>query len=124
MKLQNPHIEAIVAALLAVNAWPLDKVFKAVPLMREAGLLDPAVVANGDIGQLTVKLASSGYDRGLLTSMLAERLQNLMREVVSGALDAVADAQARSDREAAIELLCTVKGIGPRVADTAWQLLV
>jgi 3-methyladenine DNA glycosylase/8-oxoguanine DNA glycosylase len=123
MNLSPAQLEAIVMALLAVNAWPIDKVLAALPALRTAGLLDPAQVAAADIGPLTVKLAAAGYDRGLLTELFALRLQNLMRAVRDGALDAVAAAHRSGDREAAVAALCTVKGIGPRVADTAWQLI-
>jgi len=123
MPLPDKQIEAIVASVLAVNQYPLEKVWDQLPALREAGLTDPARVAAADIGDIVVRLAEAGHYRGGLAGMMAERLQSAMRAVAEGRLDELPSAVARKDREAAIALLCTVKGIGPRVAGTAWQLL-
>lgn len=123
MKLSNPELEALVTAILAVNRYPIEKVWNLLPELRKSGLIDPGSVADADIGDLTVRLASAGYDRGMLTSMLAGRLQNLMRAVGEGTLDGLTAAAARRDKAAAVEILGQVKGIGPQVAESAWLLL-
>jgi hypothetical protein len=91
--------------------------------MREAGLLDPAQTVGRDLGEVTVRLAQAGYDRGMLTSLLAGRLQDLLAAVQLGKLDSVAQLVAAGRRSETEALLQTVKGIGPRVANVAWQLL-
>lgn len=68
-------------------------------------------------------LSRAGYNRGLLTGMLAERLQALMVAVASGSLDGLEDAVASGNKSEARALLLRVKGIGERVAEVAWQLL-
>lgn len=123
MKLSNNELEAVVAAILAVNRYPIEKAWDLLPKLREAGLTVPDMVVDEDIGRLTVRLASAGYDRGMLTSMLADRLQGLMRAVQQGQLDGLAAASARKDKKAAVEILCRVKGVGPQVAESAWLLL-
>ena len=123
MQLSNDQIEALVTAILAVNRYTIERAWDLLPKLREAGLTDPTSVAEEDIGKLTVRLASAGYDRGMLTSMLAERVQNLMRAVVAGKVDGLVGAAARHDKQAAVEILCQVKGIGPQVAESAWLLL-
>jgi hypothetical protein len=121
--LSNDHLDALVAALLAVNAYSVEKVWAALPAMREAGLLDPAQTVGRDLGEVTVRLAQAGYDRGMLTSLLAGRLQDLLAAVQLGKLDSVAQLVAAGRRSETEALLQTVKGIGPRVANVAWQLL-
>ena len=121
--LAHDHVDALVTALLAVNAYPVDKVWAALPAMRKAGLLDHDQVVGHDLGEVTVRLAQSGYDRGMLTSLLAGRLQDLMTAIQAGKLAALPPLVQADDRAAAEALLQTVKGIGPRVANVAWQLL-
>jgi hypothetical protein len=119
--MRTEHLEEIVVALLAVNNYPLEKAWKLLPGLRAAGLTDPKRVPM-DIGECTVALAAAGYDRGLLTEMFAERIQQLMAMVERGALaglDDLIDAKKKTEAQA---LVTTVKGVGPRVAETAWLL--
>lgn len=123
MKLSNDQVEALVTAVLAVNQYPIEKAWDLLPTLREAGLTDPRTFAHGEIGDVTRRLATAGYDRGRLTSMLASRLQGLMNAVQDGLLDDLPEAAALGDRAAAAVILQRVKGVGPRVADSAWLLL-
>ena len=119
--MKNELLEEVVVALLAVNNYPLDKAWKLLPALREAGLTKPESVPS-DAGEATVKLAAAGYDRGLLTSMFAERIQGLMQAAQSGDLDGLEGLVREGKKAEAAAVLCKVKGIGPRVAETAWML--
>lgn len=121
--LQAEHLDALVTALLAVNGHPAEKVWKALPDFHAAGLMDPDLVSTEDLGTLTVKLASNGYNRGMLTGMMAERYQALMRSVSSGTLDALPALMRTEQKSEALALLQTVKGIGPMAARLAWSIL-
>ncbi len=123
MNISTDQVEAVAVAILAVNNYRIEKAWDLLPKLRELRLLDPSTVVNEDLGALTMLLAKAGYDRGVLTSMLAGRLQNLMRAAEAGELDGLAAATARGDKRAAVELLCKVKGVGPQVAESAWLLL-
>lgn len=123
MPLSDNSLEAIVAALLAVNRFGLEKAYSLLPALREAGLTRPGKVVNEDLGAVTVRLAQAGYDRGLLTGMMAGRLVTLMQAVDRGELDSFEGLLARGDLEKATSLLCQVYGIGPKVAADAWLLL-
>ncbi len=123
MKLTPDHIEALVVAVLAVNRYPLEKVWGQLSGLRAKRLTDPEWVAGADLGDVVVNLAASGHDRGMLTGMMAERLQVLMQAVFAGTLDTLPGLLAKGDTEAVVKLLCTVKGIGPRVAANALMLL-
>ncbi len=123
MKLTTDHIEALVAAVLAVNNYRLEKVWAQLPGLQAAGLTDPEWVAAADLGEVVVRLTASGHDRGMLAGLIADRLQTMMQAVVAGTLDPLPDALKRGDRDAAVGILCTAKGIGPKVADNALMLM-
>lgn len=124
MTLRAEQVDMIVAAMLAANSFPLLRAQEAVPKLRSARLLDPGYICDLGPGPLTVQLASAGYDRGMLTSMFAERLRGLMRAVRDGKLDGLEDAIRDRNEVAAIKLLTAIKGVGPVVARTAWALLL
>ncbi len=123
MTLTNDHVEALVAAVLAVNNYRLEKVWAQLPGLRTGGLTDPKWVASADLGAVVARLTASGHDRGMLAGLIAERLQTAMKAVVAGTLDALPGVLARGDREAAVKILCSVKGIGPKVAANALMLM-
>lgn len=116
-------IEHLVVAVLAVGLWPAERVRTALPLLRQAAVLNPTDVASMDLGTLTVKLAKNGYGRGLLTSMYAERLQALMREIAAGRLDDVPALVASGECETFTARLRQIHGVGPKVAANAWSAL-
>ena len=122
----NPEqVDLVVAAMLSANHFALLRAQEIVPKLRAARLLDPDHVLCGlKSGPLTVQLASAGYDRGMLTSMFAERLRALVQSIRDGHLDNLDDAITARDERAAMRLLTAVKGIGPVVARTAWTLLL
>jgi hypothetical protein len=122
-KLPAQVVESLLAALLAVNRYPLEKAWKLLPHLREEGLTSPVSVAAEDLGQLTVRLARAGYDRGLVTGILAQRVQHLMVAITAGRLDELPAAVQRNDAKATQRMLCEISGIGPQVAHSAWLLL-
>ena len=48
---------------------------------------------------------------------------NLMTSVVEGRLDGLTEFVASNKRGVAVQLLCTVRGVGPKVASNAWHLM-
>ena len=122
MPLPDEQIEALVASILAVNSYGLDKAYAILPALREAGLTNPPQTAIKDIGELTVALGNAGYCRGWLTGMMAERLASLMA-AIEGKLDDLGSFVDSNNKTSAINLLCTIKGIGSKVANDAWMLM-
>jgi hypothetical protein len=117
------YIEALVAADLAVGNYPLQRVKKLMSAFRAADILAPSAVSTLDLGELTVILAQLGYDRGLFTSMYAERLLALMKAIESGSLDRLVDYFVAGKRSRFEVTLQQVFGVGPKVASKAWELL-
>jgi len=123
MSIQEDHLEAIIASVLAVNAYGLGKAYGLLPSLREFGLTNPQLVSRRDVGEVLVRLSKAGYDRGFLVEMMAGRLINLMDMAADGKLDALNNLVREGNELATKELLCTVKGIGPKVAGDAWMLM-
>lgn len=48
MPINERNLEAVIAAILAVNSYGLEKSYKLLPSLRKAGLTDPATVAKAD----------------------------------------------------------------------------
>ena len=119
----DSEIEGLVIALLAVSRFSVSRARLLLPALRAAGLTSPKVVTGLDLGELTVALARTGYDRGLLTSLYAKRLQTFMQGVLDGELDAPIECLARNDRDTFLRLIRAVYGVGPSVAVNAWAIL-
>lgn len=123
MKLAKDDLEAIVTAVLAVNRYSLEKAYELLPALRKAGLTQPDKVAAMDIATLITGLFQAGYQRGGLMEMMAGRYLSLMQAINAGKIDPLGNLIKRGDTDGAVELLCTVKGIGPSVATTVIQLI-
>ena len=123
MKLKTESLEAILVAILAVNSYGLEKAYALLPQLREAGLTNPESVANADVGDVMVRMYESGYQRGLLGEMFAQRVKHLMTLASRGELDLLDDFLENNQREQAIELLCQIKGVGPKVAGDVLLLM-
>ncbi len=123
MNLSKISLETILVSLLAVGGYSLEKAWNLLPQLREADLTEPEKVIGEEIETLTHQLFSIGYKRGIVTDMMAERLQQLMQMAHSGTLDEFDALLAKDEKDKAVELLCKVKGIGPMVASTTWTLL-
>ena len=123
MTIEQNHLEAIIASMLAVNAYGLERSYALLPGFRTAGLTDPVTIAREDVGALMMRLAKAGYDRGLLTEMMAGRMSNFMKAVANGELDELDEMVARGDQSSAVDLLCKIRGIGPKVATDSWLLM-
>lgn len=123
MPLHQDHIEALIASVLAVNAYGLEKSYALLPAFRKAGLTDPKWVGKAPIEIVMARLHEAGYRRGMLAEMMAGRLVNLMKVVTEGKLDPLNELVSHGDRDGAEALLCTVKGIGPKVAGDVWMLV-
>jgi hypothetical protein len=124
MALAPNQVEYLLMALLAVNNYPLEKAWALLPRMRELGLTDPARVAAMDMPATIEALTAAGYDRKNLTWMFAERVMALMAAIHGGELAGLDEAIAAKDKGRATELLDRVRGVGPRVIQNAWALLM
>jgi hypothetical protein len=124
MALSMPQIECLLMALLSVNNFPLEKAWALLPRMRDAGLTDPARVVTMDMATAIEALTRTGYDRKNLTWLFAERMKALMAAIHDGKLAGLDEAISASNKERARVLLSDVRGVGARVFENAWTLLM
>lgn len=123
LALAQRQVEDLVTALLAVNSYPITRVWEILPGLREASLCEVEKVVAMDNEEVVKRLRSAGYDRGKVTQILAPRLRALMMKAQAGALDELSIAIENRDFELASRILLPVPGVGPRVVETAWLLL-
>lgn len=112
----------LVAALLAVNFYPVDRAYALMPAFAERGLLDPAKVAALPHAELIAAMTAAGYDRGGFVPILSFRLYSLMEAIASGSLDALVALAATGQEAEFVATLEAIPGFGPRTASTALQL--
>lgn len=122
MNLTDDHVASLVAAMLAVNFFPLDRAYGLMPAFRERGLLDPARVAAMTQPDLIAAMDAAGYARGGFLPILSFRLYALMEHLGDGRLDALPAAASAGHRATFDAALGAVPGFGPRTIASAWAL--
>ncbi len=112
----------LVAAMLAVNFYPVDRAYSLMPAFRDRGLLDPARVAAMSHEDLISAMNAAGYARGGFLPILSYRLVTLMAAIASGALDPLPAHVAANDEAKFAATLAGVHGFGPSTTASAWRL--
>jgi hypothetical protein len=110
----EPQLENLVIAMLAVSQYPIERALGLRDRLRDAGLLDPRNLATWTVARVADELRSSGYDRGRLTSMYADRLVSLGK-VYEGERERCEEILREGSDEAVRQLLAPWHGIGPTV---------
>ncbi len=121
--LSGEQVADLLVAALAVNSYPLAQARALLPALREQGLVDPAAVAALRNEEIVERLDRAGYRRGQVNFIVGPRLHELMQAIHQGALADLPALVSAGDDAAALQLLRTVPGVGPKVAAHAWQLL-
>lgn len=122
MPLSSARTADLVAALLCVNNYPVDRAVALTPAFQAAGLLNPATVNAMPQDALVATLVKAGYNRGGFVPILAFRLYMLMEALESGALDSLEDAVRAGDKGRFLATLGPLHGYGPKTVDLAWML--
>jgi len=122
-RLHQSIVDILIVSILAVNSYTLERVLGHISSFKMQGLLDFRSVSEMDVGTIAVKLTKSGYNRGLLNGMMAERIKDLMTAISEGYLDKLPELVLKKDKAAALLLLCSLRGMGPTTAKNAWRLL-
>lgn len=115
--------ENLVLAVLSVNSFPLEKVYRLREDLRKQGLFSPKVVVEWDHPTSISHLVSAGYDRGdTMNSIFASRLQELAMAANSGTLDPIWKNVLGGSRKNADEQMLRLHGVGPAVLRNFWTL--
>lgn len=103
-------------AILAVNSWPVEKVYTLLPTLQDAGLLEPSNLAAWGIGAIKSALEKSGYTRGdYMTSLMAGRLRSLGMFVVERGREECERLLRDGAMDSLAVSLGAVRGVGPAV---------
>lgn len=121
--LSHEIVEDLIVAILAVNSYPMERVARILPELRSNRLTDPEFVAAADLEEVTRLLYKSGYERGTLVGMFAERLKSLMAKIENDSLDEIGLAVTKRERDRIGDCLRDVKGVGPKVIQNALLLI-
>ena len=103
----------IVIAMLSLNSYPLERTWKLFDKLSENGFFDPRNIASWSYDELCQRLIASGYDRGGMNDIFAERLWSIrnLADNVSGYEKIIANGT-----EAEVtKVLSKIKGVGPVV---------
>ena len=109
-------VRKLVIALLAVNSYPIEKVFSCSPKLEEEGVFAPEKVSSWTEEDAVRRLARAGYNRGpFITTLLADRLLSVSRFLQEGGLSAFQRACETRRVEEVAGALKGVRGVGPAV---------
>ena len=122
MALTSAVNEKLLAALLSVNGYPVDRALGLMPALKQAGLLVPAQVAELSQEAMIAAMKAAGYDRGGYLPILSYRVFKLMEAAADGRLDGLQGQAAAGDKAGFAATLAAVHGFGPSTVDVAWAL--
>ena len=70
--------EELIVSILAVNNRSLEKTYALLPLLRKAGIVDPANLTRWDVEEVVARLKTAGLDWGsYMTRLFARRFVSL-----------------------------------------------
>lgn len=122
MALSPARVEHLVAALLTVNGFPVDRAVGLMPAFRKAGLLEAGTVSAMDGDRLVAAFNAVGYARGGYLQIIGYRLVQALVAAESGRLDQLTVLADDGDEDGFRAALGAVHGFGPSTSATAWFL--
>jgi len=101
---------------LAVNGWPIDKVFELIPGLEKESLFDMNAVASMSHVEVFYRLERAGYSRGdLITGLLTERLLSVAGSLSGEGLNRLCTLLEQNNTSELDTWLLGFRGIGPHV---------
>jgi hypothetical protein len=111
----NSPWQDLVASILLVNRYTLERTYQSIPALEKQGLFDPENLIRWDQKEIMERLKLGGCDRGpFMTNLFALRLASL-GEFLGREFDICAEVLGGKDARQIEQLLMPVNGIGPRV---------
>ena len=108
--------EDLIVSILAVNQYSLEKTYAALPLLREAGIVDPMKLSSWELEEVIARLKAAGCDRGpFMTKLFALRLVSLALALNSKGIEGCREVLQSDDCDSIRKLLLPVNGVGPKV---------
>src|ERR1019366_6186690 len=105
----------LIVSILAVNQYSLEKTYGVLPLLREAGIVDPMKLSSWELEEVITRLKAAGCDRGpFMTKLFALRLVSLALALNSIGISVCREVLQGNDPDAIRKLLLPVNGVGPK----------
>jgi hypothetical protein len=106
----------LMAAILAVNNWPLEKTIAATQKFDDVGLGSPSSVSALDLETVANRLTVAGFNRGdYMNRKMAGRVLGTARTLVAGGLDTIRAHEGAGETSQLREFLLSLDGVGPDV---------
>jgi hypothetical protein len=110
----DEHFKYLVIAMLAVNNYPLERVWRQRSDLEKLRVFDPTFLATAEEDHIARALEDAGYQRGdYINGLLASRLKNLGHFAIT--LGHSRMKEVLEDRGDLSVALRSVGGIGPVV---------
>jgi hypothetical protein len=113
--------EKFVCSLISVNQWDIAKTLKQIDDIRSQGLFEVEQIEHIGIIEIGDKLKKGGYDRGALTYMIAERLQQASARINREGVSKCEDILSKDTEESRV-FLKTFNGFGPKTVDVFFAI--
>jgi hypothetical protein len=108
--------EDLVAAILSVNQYSLEKTYARIEEIRRERLSEPDNLARWTPTEIELRLKRAGLDRGqFMTSLFADRLSSVGKYLQAAGIACCQEILAGGDADAIRKLLLPARGIGPKV---------
>ena len=115
--------EELIVSILAVNNRSLEKTYALLPLLRKAGIVDPANLTRWDVEEVVARLKTAGLDWGsYMTRLFARRFVSLGEVTKSNGIATCGNILLGNDPDTIRNLLLLVNGIGPKVMQNFFLL--
>jgi hypothetical protein len=109
-------METLVAALISVNRWTLEKSYEIKEALARNGLFDAHLLSTLNSAQISSRLLLAGYTKPeFVRNLIAERLHLLGLSLADGQLRRLEALVVSRDVRAVESFLSKIKGVGPVV---------
>lgn len=115
--------EDLVASILAVNQYSLERTYASVQSLRRKGLIRPENLAQRSVGEIVRRLKRGDCDRGKFTTdLFAKRLSSLGKYIASAWIVECEHVLAAGTVDTVSRLLTPVNGVWPKVLSNYFLL--
>ena len=113
--------ERLICSMISVNQWDIKKTLKIIESMRANNMFEIESFKDLNVIEIGSNLKKSGYDRGSLTYMIAERLIKTSVIISKKGVSSTEELLSKNTPESK-EFLKNLNGIGPKTIDIFFSL--
>jgi endonuclease III-like uncharacterized protein len=122
MNKKSTVLEDLIISILSVNNVSIDKTYSHIESMRKEGIFDPLKLSKLSIEDIGNNLKKAGYDRGGVNYIIAERLLDLGKKILSEGQDNFEKNLSDKNKSSLKDFLLSLRGVGNKVVDNFFVL--